>query len=219
MKLMSQEFEAIGVQMRFNCDYVDIPIEEPIDEDIIIDYDEINKEVPKKETKEVPKKEPKELKKEPKESKKNDYEKLKKPELIELVKTLYPTMKSLAIKNKDELISLIKAKEPKEEPEKKPEEPEKKPEEPKKKEGKGKTKEDLRKEIKDKYPDYPLKVLLSKDELLEILNKTPEEIAEIILKKQKRKQKGGYSSDSDIDEFYMSGGSDEETSYYGFHMN
>ena len=47
-KLFNQEFEGMGIQVRFNCDHVDLPIDEDLDfdsdVDIDIDVDMINEE-------------------------------------------------------------------------------------------------------------------------------------------------------------------------------
>jgi len=108
-KLLKQEFEAMGIQMRFNCDYVDIPSQfEDIDEEIDIDTnvdnnEDINEKQIKKLQKIINKKD------DPIKPKKDikDYKKLLKPALIEIVKQLYPSMNGISAKKKEELITLI----------------------------------------------------------------------------------------------------------------
>ena len=230
MKLLSQEFEGMGVQMRFNCDYVDMPIGEEIDDDI--DY--VNEENEEKDEgdednkkEEKTKKEVKEIKG-LKELKEKNYGKMTNKELIAKVKVLYPTMKGITTKKKEELVKLLVAKdqEAKGEEPKKAEEPKEEPKEAEKKKGKKtkeeakgepkeekkekkekvkitKTKEELKKEILTKYPTYKIKAAANKEDLAKILELSPDEIEEELKKQalKKEKKKGGdRESDDSSDE-------------------
>jgi DNA-directed RNA polymerase II subunit RPB2 len=222
LKLLKQEFEGMGVEMRINCDYLDMPIEEPLEDDdennIYVDIDDLEKEENEEEEKPtVGMKKIKKLimkdKKEKEEEKpeENNYSKMKKPELVEIVKLLYSGIKNISSKNKEDLIKLILAKKEAfkqgtKETEK-PEEEKKRPVET----GKGKTKDDLRNEIKKKYPDYPLKAAMSKEDLIEILNKSEKEIAEIIANKKAKKRGGGETDDEQSGEVSSVASGDEES--------
>ena len=204
MKLLKQEFEAMGVQMRFNCDYVDLPDDNLIDEDIELDED-FDKFIDIKSIKEIPKiKQLPDIKQ--KEKSKKDYNKLTKKELIDIVKSLYPAIKGITTKNKDDLIKLIQEKEitkEKEIVEEKEiiEEKKVKPVIKKEKIKITKSKEELKKEVIEKYPNYPIKSTITKEELLSILQKTPQEIEEEIKNKKIRKKKlGGDNNDNDSSE-------------------
>ena len=102
-KLLKQEFEAMGIQMRFNCDYVNLPevyeLESEIDTDIIIEQDEGELDE-------------KQLKKLHKLIKKKDdivfLDTLSKKDLIDRIKKLNPTIKGLTVKTKDDLIKILK---------------------------------------------------------------------------------------------------------------
>ena len=174
MKLLSQEFEGVGVQMRFNCDYVDMPLEEDLDSDIDYNIDD--------ETEEVENEKPIEIKG-LKELKENKYT-LK--ELIAKVKALYPTMKGITTKKKDELIKLLNAKQDNTTTTNE-----------KKEVKKQKTKEELKKEIKEKYPNYKIKTTATKEELMKILELSPDEIEKQNVKKEKKK--GGFFGAPDGD--------------------
>ena len=201
MKLLKQEFEAMGVQMRFNCDYVDLPDDNLIDEDIELDED-FDKFIDIKSIKEIPKiKQLPDIKQ--KEKPKKDYNKLTKKELIDIVKSLYPAIKGITTKNKDDLIKLIQEKEIVEEKEV-IEEKKVKPVIKKEKIKITKSKEELKKEVIEKYPNYPIKSTITKEELLSILQKTPQEIEEEIKNKKIRKKKLG--GEQNIDD----GSSDDE---------
>jgi hypothetical protein len=103
MKLLSQEFEGMGVQMRFNCDYVDMPMDEELDEDIDYVNEDLNLDDEDFEEK------PKEVKeiKGLKELKEVNYAKFTNKQLIDKIKILYPTMKGINTKKKEELITIL----------------------------------------------------------------------------------------------------------------
>ncbi len=96
-KLFNQEFEAMGIQVRFNCDHVELPIEDDLDfdsdVDIDIDVDMINEE-------------PMEIAKSS--SLKSSLKSVSnlnknKDELIKLIKNKFPNIKGYTILKKDDL--------------------------------------------------------------------------------------------------------------------
>jgi hypothetical protein len=194
MKLLNQEFEGVGVQMRFNCDYVDMPVDEEMDDDIdyIEDEDGDDYEGVKEETK-IPDdiKGLKELKE----------KKYTIKELIAKVKLLYPNMKGITTKKKEELLKLLNSKE------------EIKEEKIKPKIKITKSKEELKKEIINKYPNYKIKTTATKEDLIKILELSPEEVEKLNIKKGKKK--GGFignsgDSSSTSSSSYSGGEGDEE---------
>jgi phosphotransferase system IIB component len=89
-KLLTQEFEGMGIQMRFNCDYTDLQVEEDFsDEDIVFEEDnnDVDNQV--------------ELKF------KDKFANVSMKELIAKIKTKYPTMKGLTLKKRPELIAIL----------------------------------------------------------------------------------------------------------------
>jgi len=148
-KLLMQEFEGLGVQMRFNCDEANIDIEEDIDDDdVLIDDDFYEEEVKK----------PVLLKF------KDKYANMSLKELRDKIKTKYPKLKGYSTKKREELIAILErteevAKEVKEKVAK-----EVKEKVVKKKE---KSAKELKEELKEKFPNIKG---LSKVNTIEKLN-------------------------------------------------
>jgi len=187
MKLLTQEFEAMGIQMRLNCDHVEMPVDD-IDLDVDLDLDineEINEEAdvkadvkPQKSFKDMIKVELK----------------LNKNQLLEEIKKLNPDLKGLTSKKKEELLEIYKKlKEGNYD------------QQPKQKVVIKKTKEELTKEILMLYPEFKIKTNMNKEKLVEILNMKSEDVQALI---SKQKKKGGGCSGSDDDD---SDDDDEET--------
>jgi peptide-methionine (R)-S-oxide reductase len=152
-KLLTQEFEAMGIQMRFNCDYTNIQVEEDFSDDDIIIGEDIDED------------EPKDVKVELKF--KDKFANVPIKELIAKIKAKYPTMKGLSLKKRPELIAILEGlvkdevkKEVKDEVKK----------EVKKLNDKS-TKKDIIDAVKNKYPNMKGIEKMKKEDLLELLNK------------------------------------------------
>ena len=152
-----------------------MPMDEELDEDIDYVNEDLNLDDEDFEEK------PKEVKeiKGLKELKEVNYAKFTNKQLIDKIKILYPTMKGINTKKKEELITILSKKEDVKN--------EEKPKEVKKEKVKiTKTKEELKKELFAKYPNYKIKATATKEDIAKLLEKTPEEFeAEIQNKKKK----------------------------------
>jgi len=216
-KLLTHEFEAMGIQMRFNCDYNSLQVEEDFSDDDIIVGEDIDED------------EPRPMKVELKY--KDKFANVPIKELIAKIKAKYPTMKGLTLKKRPDLIAILegmedikedvkKVKEVNEKSTKKeildvikikfPDmkgvekmkkedllnllkgdigEPKKDIKKDKTKDATGKTINQLKEEIKNKHPTFKFKSTMKKDDLIKILQMTDEEFQEY------HKKKGGGSDD------------------------
>jgi len=147
-KLLNQEFEAMGIQMRFNCDVADVPVEEDFsDEDITINDDFDNDQIHNNY--------PVQLKF------KDKYTNVPIKELILKIKQKYPNIKGLTLKKRNDLIAILENKDDI-------------PINPIVKDIKitdKSNKKDILDAIKLKYPNIKGLDKKKKDELLDILNK------------------------------------------------
>jgi len=168
-KLLTQEFEAMGIQMRFNCNYTNLQVEEDYSDDDIIINEDIDED------------EPKDIKVELKF--KDKFANVSIKELIAKIKVKYPTMKGLTLKKRPELIAILegifnKEEEVKDEVKK----------EVKKNINDKSTKKDILDAVKNKYPEMKGVEKMKKEDLLNLLNKDNIEKVEVkkIVKKDTR---------------------------------
>jgi hypothetical protein len=168
-KLLTQEFEAMGIQMRFNCNYTNLQVEEDYSDDDIIINEDIDED------------EPKDIKVELKF--KDKFANVSIKELIAKIKVKYPTMKGLTLKKRPELIAILegifnKEEEVKDEVKK----------EVKKNINDKSTKKDILDAVKNKYPEMKGVEKMKKEDLLDLLNKDNIEKVEVkkIVKKDTR---------------------------------
>jgi hypothetical protein len=168
-KLLTQEFEAMGIQMRFNCDYTDLQIEEDFSDDDIIVGDDIDED------------EPKDIKVELKF--KDKFANISIKELIAKIKAKFPNMKGLTLKKRSDLLAILEgvAKDAKDVKDVKDAKDAKDVKDVKDVNEKS-NKKDIIDAVKNKFPDMKGLEKMKKDDLLNLLKKD-----EVVIKKEVKK--------------------------------